>query len=178
MQPVRAFPLADAILLSFSSCLGADYTAYRNHVCRDLNFFMALADVTVLPISVEIAAAFHDMGIWSHHTLDYLQPSLALARAYLTEHALDALEPEVSTLIDEHHKISEYTGPFALHTEAFRRADLVDLSLGLLRFGMSPTWVGGVRDVFPNSGFHKRLAMLSARQFLQAPLRPFPMVHW
>lgn len=32
-----------------------------------------------------IAAVFHDIGIWTNHTLDYLDPSAGQAKAYLTE---------------------------------------------------------------------------------------------
>lgn len=177
-RPVLVFPLADDIISAFSASLSGDFTAYRNHVCRELNFFMALAGTPSLPASVEIAAAFHDMGIWSHHTFDYLPPSLALARAYLSEHGLDECAPEVCVIINEHHKISAYNGPFARHAELFRRADLIDLSLGVLRFGVSPAFVRAVRDAFPNAGFHRRLAALSAQRFWRSPLNPFPMFHW
>ena len=32
---------------------------------------------------IAVAAVFHDIGIWSNKTFDYLEPSVALAREYL-----------------------------------------------------------------------------------------------
>ena len=32
-----------------------------------------------------IASVFHDVGIWTDHTFDYLDPSIEQAKIYLTE---------------------------------------------------------------------------------------------
>jgi hypothetical protein len=37
-----------------------------------------------------IAACFHDLGIWTDHTFDYLSPSAGLARDYLQRYGLSA----------------------------------------------------------------------------------------
>jgi len=52
------------------------------------------------------------------------------------------------------------------------------MSLGLRRFGLSRAHLRAVRQAWPDAGFHWRLVTLTARQFLHAPLRPLPMVHW
>ncbi|WP_239990656.1 MULTISPECIES: hypothetical protein [unclassified Pseudomonas] len=47
-----------------------------------LSFYTALnPQDRPLSCAVQIAAAFHDLGIWTHGTLDYLAPSRMLARA-------------------------------------------------------------------------------------------------
>src|SRR6266404_1005361 len=56
-----------------------------------------------------------------------------------------ALVPEVRSIILQHHKLTPYGGPFAATVEPFRRADLVDLSLGVVRSAVSPTQVRAVR---------------------------------
>lgn len=178
MSPVLSFPLADEIIASFSAELAGDDAAYRNHVCRELNFFLALTGLASPPVAIEVAAAFHDLGIWTHRTLDYLPPSAALAGAYLSDRGLAELEPEVRTIINEHHKILPYAGPYSPSAEAFRKADLVDLSFGAIRFGLPREFIRAVRTAFPNSGFHKRLCLLAARQLVRTPLRPLPMFHW
>ena len=86
--------------------------------------------------------------------------------------------PEVQTIIEQHHKLTRYRGPFERAVETFRRADLVDVSLGLVRFGLPPSQVRAVRKAFPNAWFHRRLLVLTARQFLRDPLRPLPMMLW
>lgn len=178
VSPVLSFPLADEILASYSAELGSDFSAYRNHVCRELNFFLALSGLPSLPTAVLVAAAFHDLGIWTHDTFDYLPPSIELARAYLAKAGLQALDAEVGIIINEHHKLLPYRGPFSANAEAFRKADLMDLSLGLVRFGQPRSLIHSVQAALPNAGFHRRLGALGLRHLARSPLRPLPMVHW
>jgi hypothetical protein len=171
------FPLTAEIIAAHATALGPDFTAYRNHVCRVLEFHLALSGETMPSTAVSIAAAFHDLGIRTAQTFDYLEPSAALAAAYLERHGLAALEPEVRALIVEHHKLTRYTGPHAASVETWRRADLIDVSLGTLRHGLPRAFVRTVLRTHPNAGFHRLLAKLSAKQFLRTPWRPLPMIH-
>ena len=179
-----AHPLVDEILEAFAPDIGRDLRGYRNHVFRVLNYYEALSgQASEVPASVLIAAAFHDLGIWTDQTFDYLPPSMHLATTYLLERGLGHLEAEVHALIAEHHKLSRYAGArheeaFADRVETFRRADHVDVSLGVLRFGLSRSTIVEVKRALPDAGFHRRLAVLSAAHFLKSPLRPLPMVHW
>jgi len=179
MTVTTDFPVVDALLGPFADALGRDFPGYRYHVTRVLNFLFALApQLGEAPEPVLIAAAFHDLGIWTDGTFDYLGPSRRLAREYLAARNLAHLAPEVDAVIAHHHKVRPYRGPFALSVEAFRRADLVDVSLGLIRSGIDAPYIRAVRSALPNAGFHARLAALTARQFLRTPLRPLPMVQW
>ncbi len=178
MFPVLSFPLVDEIITSFSAELGGDFSAYRNHVRRELSFFLALSGLSSPPAAVLVAAAFHDLGIWTHRTFDYLPPSIELASAYLVKAGLRELEPEVRIIINEHHKVFPYEGPYSPNAEAFRKADLIDLSLGIARFGLPRGLIRSVRKALPNAGFHRRLGALTMRQLARAPRRPLPMFHW
>lgn len=178
MQPVLHFPLSEDLVGSFSSALADDLVAYRNHVCRVLNYYLALTDQSSPPPAILIASAFHDLGIWTNGTFDYLPPSVALAKSYLSSHGLGTLESEVCAVITEHHKLLSYKGQFSASVEAFRKADLVDVSLGAIRFDLPSSFIQSVRAAFPNAGFHRLLARLTARQLLRSPFRPLPMVHW
>lgn len=177
MELQTSFTRVDEVLASYSSALGADHAGYRNHVYRVLNYFRALHGAAV-PEAVLVAAPFHDIGIWSARCFDYLEPSAREAAAYLQSVGLEHLAPEVRALIHEHHKIRRYTGPFAATVETYRQADHVDVSLGLLRFGLPAACIRSVKAAFPDAGFHWRLATLTARQLLRTPLRPLPMLHW
>lgn len=179
MQVHRDFPSTDALIRSYATDLGDGLPGYRNHVFRILNFFLALRDPEQdVPEAVLVAAAFHDLGIWTARTFDYLEPSVRLAQTHLADIGREELGAEVAALIIEHHKLRPYAGPFATTVEAFRRADLVDLSLGLVRSGLPAYFVGAVRTAFPNAGFHRRLARLTARQLIRTPWRPLPMLRW
>lgn len=171
------FQVVDATLEVHAAALGRDHRGYANHVARVLNFYRALSGGDC-PEHVVLAAAFHDLGIWSAGTFDYLGPSVALARRHLESQQRGALAPELEAIILQHHKLTAYGGPFAATVETFRKADLVDVSLGLFRFGLPRAFVRSVRNALPNAGFHRRLVGLTLRQFLQHPLHPLPMVRW
>jgi hypothetical protein len=179
MQAFSAFPLVDDILTSHEAALGPDLPGYRNHVTRVLHFLFAMApQLRASEEPVLIAAAFHDLGIWTARTFDYLAPSSRLAQDYLTAHGLDPLWQEVDLIIQQHHKLRSYRGPFSLSVESFRRADLVDVSLGLSRCGLKPHFIQSIRAALPNAHFHARLLAFTGQQFLRTPLRPLPMVRW
>jgi HD domain len=179
MQIQSSFQRVDEALRPFTAVIGEDLPGYRNHVYRVLHYFRALSGTAVeVPESVLIAAAFHDIGIWTDHTFDYLPPSVREARDYLKACGLEHLGPEVDALISEHHKIRSYRLAYATTVETYRQADLVDLSLGAFRFGLPRAYIRSVKTCFPNAGFHRRLAVLAARQFWKSPLRPLPMIRW
>ncbi|MNU85872.1 hypothetical protein D3C71_756240 [compost metagenome] len=179
MNLALEFPVTDEILTSFALAIGTDLPGYRNHIYRVLNFYRALNDIQGLPSeAVQIAAGFHDLGIWTDNTLDYLPPSMALAVDYLETRQRPELIDEVSALILEHHKVRPYRFANATTVEAFRRADLIDVSLGLVRFGLPRAYIKTVQSTFPDHGFHGMLMRQSVRQFLRSPLRPLPMFRW
>ena len=169
----------DDVLETHAVALGEDFTAYRNHAYRVLNFCAALrggADDATEKIA--LAAAFHDLGIWTARTFDYLAPSIELACDHLacTGHA-DWRDP-VSGMIREHHKIRPFRGPDAGWIEPFRRADWLDVSRGALSFGLPRERIRAILTRWPNAGFHKRLVQLTWRRFRRHPLSPLPVLRW
>ncbi len=179
MNPPLPDTAVDTLLNGFAPALGRDFPAYRNHVQRVLHFFRALSPSDApLPDAVLIAAVFHDLGIWTDATFDYLRPSVVQAERWLAAQERAALTPEVSAIILQHHKIRPYTAEFSENVERFRRADLVDLSLGLLPASLSRDVVRDVRAAFPNAGFHWKLVVLTVRQVFRTPWRPLPMFRW
>jgi hypothetical protein len=172
-------PLLDEILEAWSEPLGDDYEAYRNHVYRVVNFCFALHQPSSAERSkIVIAGCFHDLGIWTGGTFDYLPTSVALAKAYLGANGRDDWIPDVELMIGLHHKLRTFRdGRFPL-VEPFRRADLADFSLGLLRNGVPKAFYRKATSVFPNAGFHKRLVQLELGWLARHPLRPLPVVKW
>ena len=179
MPALSTFALVDEILDLHAQALGPDLPAYRNHVTRVLHFAFAISpQLQGKAQTILIAGAFHDLGIWTAHTFDYLDPSSCLAHDYLKAQGLEPLWPEVDLIIQQHHKLHTYAGPLAQSVEAFRRADLVDLSLGLIRCGLPRESIQAVRSQFPNAGFHARLVACTGQQFLRTPFNPLPMLRW
>lgn len=179
MSLITNLPLLDQLLDEHHDAIGKDFTAYRNHCHRMVNFCYLLASPDhEAQAKIQIAAAFHDLAIWTHGTLDYLRPSAGLARAHLSETGQQAWADEVDRMIDLHHQFRACPAPDDTLVEAFRKADLVDVSLGLVRFGLSAATVREVRAALPNAGFHKRLVQLTLKQLGTNPLKPLPMMKW
>lgn len=172
-------PLLEDILADWKTQLGQDHLAYKNHVYRVIHFCLALHTATGnAREKIVIAACFHDLGIWSDRTVDYLPPSVQLAAEYLSGRGLDRWIPEISLMIAMHHKLRKYENPELPLVEVFRQADLVDLSLGLVRCGLPKDYVRNVKSAFPNAGFHKALGRLAAGWFSKHPLSPPPFIKW
>ena len=122
-----------------------------------------------------IASAFHDIGIWTDHTFDYLEPSIKQAKLYLAEIDKKEWLEEISAMIYWHHKLSRYKGKYDAVVENFRKADWIDVSFGLKTFGFDNTKISENLKAFPNLGFHWFLLKQSLGHFIKKPLRPLPM---
>lgn len=178
---LRSLPLADEILESHRQRAHGDeagYDAYKPHVYRVVNFARALTPHGPdRDDKLAIAAAFHDLVAFD--TLDYLVPSIEAQDAWLQETGRQNWSDELALVVAEHHRLSRYrpSRPHAPLVEAFRRADLVDVSQGLIRFGTPTSCVKEVRAAFDASVFFKRVipsGTLRAVRKLQQPgfLRP------
>ena len=164
----------DWILNSFKDDLGDSFERYRNHVYRVYNFaIQGVSDEKDIKI-LSIAAAFHDLGIWTNKTLDYIQPSVDLARHYCLINSIDNdTIVYIELLIRDHHKLTQIK-KYHL-AEIFRQADLIDLSLGLINRQIDNKVIRKIRKTFPNKGFHLYLCRMFVRNLFINPLRPLPM---
>ncbi|NER05477.1 MAG: hypothetical protein F6K17_24225 [Okeania sp. SIO3C4] len=179
METKQQIEAIETILEPWKETIGNDFIAYKNHVYRMTHFCLALGggSDTVLH-KVAIAACHHDIGIWTDNTVDYLPPSAEKAREYLVENDREAWTEEILAMINDHHKVRAVRDAPSPLVETFRRADLVDVSLGLIRFGLPKAYINVVKSLFPNAGFHRRLNELSLAWFLRHPLNPVPFMKW
>ena len=175
-----ACSLLENILSEFRTELAGDFRAYEHHCKRALLLAVKLLSHGELaPFALEklaIAAAFHDLGIWTAHTFDYLAPSCGLAAAYLQQHGHDEWRTEIEGMINWHHKVTRVNGlPLA---EVFRRADWCDVTLGVRRFGLARAEFQEIRRAYANAGFHRRLCQFTWERWKHHPLDPLPMFRW
>jgi hypothetical protein len=168
-------PTVDDVLKNHAAALGRDFVAYRNHVYRIVNLCVAIAGPSQLE-KIAVAAVFHDLGIWTNGTFDYLAPSIALARDYLAASAREDWTDEIEKMIAYHHKITASTVEPDSLIETFRRADWIDVTLGWRRFGIPRPFVARLFATWPDAGFHWRLVTLTLDRFRRHPLTPLPMV--
>lgn len=167
--------IIDSVLDLYKDALGNYYEPYRNHVYRVYNFAIVYVNNKTDHEKIAIAAVFHDIGIWTHSTFDYLQPSIALARHYCEQQGLsqDAIN-EIGQMINDHHKLNRVQD--SRLAEIFRQADLTDLSLGFIRNGQDSQRIKSVRNIFANKGFHLFLLKIFGKNLLKNPLNPLPVV--
>jgi hypothetical protein len=169
-------PVLDSILSEHVDALAGDLHTYRNHTYRVVNLCAALAESGPEALEkIAIAAAFHDLGIWTDGTWDYLPPSIRRAGQYLAATGRSAWTPEISTMILEHHKVTRYRGGAGLLVETFRRADWVDVTWGVVRFGLDRTYLRSLHERWPALGFHAMLLRRTLQRWKRHPLSPLPM---
>lgn len=167
----------DAILARYAAVIGGDFEAYRNHVHRVATLCAASAPASPETVeTIAIAAAFHDLGIWTDRTFDYLDPSVRLAREYLIAEGRADWIPAVTAAIREHHRITRYDGVDASLVEPFRRADWIDVSGGLLAWGSTRRLYRAAVARWPRAGLHRLLARLEVRRLRTHPRHPLPML--
>lgn len=179
MKIEKQIPLVEEILGAWKTEIGRDYTGYKNHVYRMVNFCFAQDDFSeVEREKIIVAGCFHDIGIWANETFDYLPPSIDLAKDYLRKSNLENWIPEIGLMIEQHHKLRKYVDAKNVLIENFRRGDLVDFSLGLVKCGLPGDFIKMVKKQFPNAGFHKCLARIAGRWIFKHPFNPAPVLKW
>ncbi len=172
-------PLIEKVLSTWRERIGLDYEGYKGHVYRVYNFCLSLRECSDEEMHrIAVAACFHDIGLWSDNTLDYIPPSVAQVQKYLSQEALESWTEEVSLMVEMHHKIRPYPDERYPLVEVFRKADLIDVSLGFFKFGLPRHLVNDVRDRIPNAGFHRFLMKAAKQWFFRHPFRPPPFLKW
>src|SRR5688572_20310653 len=104
---LTSLPTVEEVLDDHASVLGHDLTGYRNHVYRVVNLCLTIAgDSRVEVEKIAVAAVFHDLGIWTNNTFDYIAPSVTLAREHLAAQGMADWIPEIEAMIMDHHKVT------------------------------------------------------------------------
>ena len=178
----RSLPLPGAgtietLLERHRAALGADFMRYRHHAHRVAALCLSCAGADGERVElIAIAAACHDLGIWVAGTFDYLEPSVHVARDYLAAIDRVAWLPVIATAIREHHRLVPYAGAHAWLAEPFRRADWMDVSGGLVSWGLSRAVLHTSVERWPRVGFHQMLLRHAWRHARRHPLDPLPML--
>jgi hypothetical protein len=106
---------------------------------------------------------FHDIGLWTDHTLSYLEPSSLRAKATFGDIFNDDELELLFNLIYYHHKFTAFEGPHADIVNAFLKADWIDATSGAIRRGMPKSHVKKVKAALPDDDFQKVLAGFGPR---------------
>lgn len=179
MDMRSSHPIIDQVLDRHRGELGPDLFRLRNHIYRGFNYHLLLLgdDAKLGSASVDGAAlawAVHDIGIWTAGAFDYLELSAALARELAAEFGIADVDG-VQDMIVQHHRLRPVHDRM---TETFRRADLIDVSRGLLRGPVGRSAIRTVVAKFPYLGFHRFLAHGLISYSIRHPTHPLPMLRW
>lgn len=176
---ITELPTLDALLEQHAEIIGPGMPTYRNHCYRMVNFTIALAgnDAETLE-KTQIAAAFHDIGVWTHRTMDYLEPSEQQAREYLAKIGESEWAEEIGAMVEWHHKITPLKNPVSPLVEAFRKGDWADVLHGFVGYGVPRETFRGAFKTWPDAGFHWLLVKLSVKRLLTHPWSPLPIFRW
>ena len=152
----------------------AGFAGYRGHVYRVFNLARGLVDgADDRDDKLAIAAAFHDIEAFAG--LDYLAPSIHAQDAWLERTGRSEWSEELAVVVAQHHRFGTYRGRHARLAEPLRRADLADLSQGLIRSGIPKEQVRVVRGTFDVGSFFTRSVPRAAvANFVRHPLDPLP----
>ena len=78
-------------------------------------------------------------------------------------------------MINYHHKMSSYRGEFRKTVEIFRKADWIDVIMGIKLFELDKSKYKTIQKQISNKGFHWFLTKQSLKYFVKHPLNPLPM---
>jgi hypothetical protein len=161
------------VLSKYKLQLGDDYHAYLNHVKRVYEYACMLRLERSSDLLMTVAI-FHDLDIWAQGTMDYLSGSAQMARDYATHQSLDVDLDVLKTVIVNHHKLTRIKKQ--PEAEAFRKADLIDLSAGWIKFNIPKSIIVDTERRYPRLGFTRTVVSKTFAWSIRHPFKPFPMM--
>ena len=181
IEILKESEIIESQLSNYKQLLGDDYLGYRNHLYRVLtyaNWFLGgrpskLNNNKYWEL-LQIALVYHDIGLWTHKQLNYLQPSVDLAIRSLaaSEKIYDTSDVRiVKDMITYHHKITYFNGFDSNHPntpypggkealdiiDAFRKADWIDATHTIITKDMPINNINKVVSELPDLGFYNTL---------------------
>jgi predicted metal-dependent HD superfamily phosphohydrolase len=165
--------LITEILNPYKSQLGKYSLPYFNHATRVYEYSLILL-LQKDSKKLAVAAAFHDLDVFLSNTMDYLEQSAKLATNFIVDNKLDLLSDEVAFIITHHHKLTKIKGN--VEAEAFRKADLIDLAAGIIRFNLPRSIIRETESRLPRLGFSGTITKRLFKYGITHPLSPLPMV--
>jgi hypothetical protein len=154
-------PIAE-ILDARSALLGEARVPYEGHAYRVFNFCRALHGAGADDDAIAVASAFHDLAVFPDG--NRLPRAFDRDDARMGYHQWSFRARRRSGADDRHAS-----------QDLFRQADLIDVALGAIRFGLPKEFVRDVRVRFPNAGFHGALVGVIGRWIVRHPTNPLPV---
>jgi hypothetical protein len=120
-----------------------------------------------------IAGLLHDVGLYdkASHGGTYVLDGAEFTAALLHKQGWDEVRVRLCfDAIERHHETRSQWDRGA-EVELIRRADLVDLSSGVVRFGLTREWLRDLFKSVPRTGTYPTIGREVAKQLLHRPLK-------
>jgi len=166
---------ARACLTKLRELAGGPDTAMERHCLRVYEIVLELGRRRGSEIDQELvlcAAWLHDAGLYpAAATSDtYVLDGRRLAQEVLAPFDWPASRSSLlGDAIERHHELRPQWGR-GPEVELMRRADLIDVSQGLVRFGLPRRWLGELRSRVPPKGMVREIGRLLAIAARERPL--------
>jgi hypothetical protein len=173
-QLVRSDAERDA-LSALREAAGESGGAMERHCVRDFLIADRLAGAREIEVDRElllVAALLHDIGIYDSvtHGGVYVTEGAELSAELTRRHGWNEERVQLcSDAVERHHELRSQWDRGA-EVEVMRRADLIDVSGGLVRFGLSREWLRDLSRSVPRDGLYGELGRLVGHVLRHRPL--------
>jgi HD domain-containing protein len=173
-------PPERASLAALRSAGGETDGAMERHCVRQFLIAERLAEDAGQSVDHELllcAAFLHDTGLYpgvkSHDA--YVSDGRHLAERTLEPFGWERVRlVRCLDAVEQHHALRDRSS-LGAEVELMRRADLIDVSAGLITFGLDRWWLRGLARDLPRTGFHRFLARETWRMARERP-RSLPRI--
>ncbi|MBP0904298.1 hypothetical protein ACFSKN_18620 [Mariniflexile gromovii] len=166
----------DDILEYYRPYLLIDFDKYKNHVYRVYLNCVQMDKNADNHQRYALASVFHDIGIWTNRTFDYLEPSIEAVLSFMELNTPFITPEEICLMINNHHKVTPYHGIYGITVETFRKADWMDLTFYLLHSSRNRKELRKKLKFYPYLGFHRLLLKMALKHSIRFPWKPLPML--
>jgi hypothetical protein len=119
-----------------------------------------------------VAGLLHDLGLYDSISRGgvYVSDGAEFARDLVREHGWSEERATLcANAIERHHEVRPQWGAGA-EVELARRADLVDVSAGVVRFGLPRSWLRDLFSAVSRDGTYAEIARLVGHTLRERPL--------
>jgi hypothetical protein len=147
----------------------------ERHCLRVFRIAWELAERRELDVDREVllvAAFIHDLGLYDSVSRGgvYVKDGAEFAAELLAKHGWDEQRIRLcADAIERHHEVRSQW-KHGDEVELVRRADLVDISSGLVPFGLSRAWLRELFDQISRDGAYREIARLVGHALRERPL--------
>lgn len=153
---IRNSMLLDFLLEPWKDLLGKDFTSFKNHSLRMINFCNYILEPDEIQLQhIIIASAYHQIGLWKGKKKSY---TLLSAETLLFDAGRIGLDPIPEHIIEAIIKHTNIKNDFEFDEcfqEAFWRSFRIEFSMGYSEQGLPSDFIKQVRECIPTLQYNK-----------------------